>query len=167
MMTNKGKDSERFTKMGGKATGGKKYQRKTSKDKYPTHKSFKILEEEEENNVMNQASEDNPAKKEKDASMEDVPENNKLKEDLPSFMELGRDHEMTPSEVGIEDHELQDILERENLDLENFLEQGTTKGVDSIPQEEFDRVQQLFLWRSRAKCSGVKRNHDSQENRGV
>jgi len=38
--------------------------------------------------------------------MEDINENNKLKEDLPSTMELDRDHEMTPSEVGMEDHDL-------------------------------------------------------------
>lgn len=74
---------------------------------------------------------------------------------------------MTLSEVGTEDHDLQEILERENLDLGKFLEQGTTKGVDSLPQEEFDRVQQLFLWRSQEKGFGVKRNHDGQENRGV
>lgn len=77
--------------------------------------------------------------------MEDIPENNKLKEDRLGTMELDRHHEMTPSEVGMEDHDLQEILERENLDLEKFLEQGTTKGVDSLPQEEFDRLQQLFL----------------------
>jgi len=105
MKTNKGKDHEGFTKMGGKGKGGKKYQRKTSKDKHPSHNSFKILEE-GGNNAMNQALEDNPVEKEKDASMEDVPENNKLKEDMPSIMELGKDYEMTPSEVGIEDHEL-------------------------------------------------------------
>lgn len=161
MKTNTGKDPEEFTKMGGKGKGGKKYQRKTSMDKHPSHNSFKILEEEDGNNAMNQASKDNPAEKEKDAKMEDVPENNKLKEDFPSNMELGRDHEMTPSEVGTEYHELQEILERENLDLEKFLEQGTTKGVDSLPQEEFDRVQQLFLCRSQAKGSGVKRSHKS------
>ena len=80
---------------------------------------------------------------------------------------LGRDHEMTPSEVGTKDHELQEILERENLDLEKFLEKGTTKGVDSLPQEEFDRVKQLFLWRSQTKGIGFKRNHDSQENGGL
>ena len=77
--------------------------------------------------------------------MEDRPKNTQQKEDRPSTMELDRDHEMTPSEVGTEEHDLQEILERENLDLEKFLEQGTTKGVDSLPQEEFDRVQQLFL----------------------
>lgn len=38
-----------------------------------------------------------------------------------SNMELEMDQEMTPSEVEMEDHELQDILEREYLDLERFL----------------------------------------------
>lgn len=77
------------------------------------------------------------------------------------------DHEMTQSEVGIEDHELQEILVKENLDLEKFLEQGMTKGVDSLPQEEFYKVQQLFLWISQSNGSGVKRNHEIQEHRGV
>ena len=79
-------------------------------------------------------------------------------------MELGRDHEMTPSEGGTEDQDLQEILERENLELEKFLEQGTNKGIDSLPQEEFDRVQQLFLRRYQRKAAGVKRNYDSQKN---
>ena len=99
--------------------------------------------------------------------MEAMPKNKKQKDDMLSIMELSRDHEMTPSEARMEDHELQEILERENLDLEKFLEQGITKGVESLPKEEFDRVQQLFLWRSQTNCFRVKRNHDSQENRGV
>ena len=99
--------------------------------------------------------------------MQDIPENNQQKDDLPSIMELSRDHEITPGEAGTKDHELQEILKRENLDLEKFMEKGLAKGVDSLPKEEFDRVQQLFLWRSQLKGSGVKRNHDSQENRGV
>lgn len=41
----------------------------------------------------------------------------------------------------MEDHELQEILERENLYLEGFLKQGTMGGVESLPQEEFTRVQ--------------------------
>jgi len=48
--------------------------------------------------------------------------------------------------------------------LEKFLEQGTTKGVDLLPQEEFNRVEKLFLCRIQEKGSGVKRNHDSQDN---
>lgn len=93
--------------------------------------------------------------------MEEMPENNQKREDLANTMEHDRDQEMTPSEVGTEDYELQDILDREHLVLEKFLEQGTTKGMDSLPQEEFNRVQQLFLWRTQTKGSGFKRNCDS------
>lgn len=103
--TNTGKDPTGFTKVGGKGKGGKKYQKKANEDKQPSHNSFKILEE-GGNNGMSQASEDNPAEKEKDASVEDIPENNIPEEDLPSTMELGRDLEMTLREVGTEDHEL-------------------------------------------------------------
>ena len=71
---------------------------------------------------MNQILEDNPTEKENDDRMEDIPENNQKKDDLLNTMELDRDQEMTLSEVGTKDHELQDILEREHLDLENFLE---------------------------------------------
>lgn len=60
--------------------------------------------------------------------MEDRQENFQQKEDLPRTMERDRDHEMIPSEMGMEDQELQEILEREHLDLEKFLKQGTTKG---------------------------------------
>lgn len=110
---------------------------------------------------------DSPVEKEKEDSMEETQENNQQKEDLLNTMELDRDQEMTPSEVGTKDHELQDILEREHLDLEKFLEQGTTKGMDLLPQEESNSVQQIFLWRTQAKGSRVKRNHDSQNNEGV
>ena len=97
----------------------------------------------------------------------DRPEKSQQKEDQPSTMELYRDHQMTPSKVRTEDHNLQEILDRENLDIYKFLDQGTTEWVDSLAQEEFDRVQQLFLWRSQANGSEIKRNHDSQENRGL
>ena len=74
---------------------------------------------------------------------------------------------MALSEVEMEDHELQDILEREHLDLEKFLKQGTMEGVDSLLQEEFNRVKQLFLWRTHTKGLGGKRNLERQDNEGV
>jgi len=86
--TNTCKDPEGFTNVGGKHKGGKKNQKKTNEDKKPSHNSFKILEEEGGNNGTNQVPEDNPVEKEKDDIMEDIPENNKLKEDLPSTIEL-------------------------------------------------------------------------------
>lgn len=99
--------------------------------------------------------------------MEETHDNNQKKEDMLSTMELDKDQEMTSSEVEMEDHELQDIREREHLDMEKFLEQGTTRGMDSLPQEGFNRVQQLFLWRTQAKGLGVKRNLEYQDNEGV
>jgi len=41
----------------------------------------------------------------------------------------------------MEDNELQEILEKENLDLEGLLKQGAREGVDLLPLEEFHRVQ--------------------------
>jgi len=61
------------------------------------------------------------------------------------------DQEMTQSEMEMEDHELQEILDREHLDLEGFLKQVTMGGVDSLPQEEFSKVQQLLLWKTGVK----------------
>jgi len=42
-----------------------------------------------------------------------------------SNVEQVMDLEMTQSKMDMEDHELQEILEKENLDLEGFLNQGT------------------------------------------
>ena len=50
-----------------------------------------------------------------------------------------------------EEHELQEIIDKEHLDLEGFLIQGTTRWLDSLPQEELNRIQQLFLWKNQAK----------------
>lgn len=44
--------------------------------------------------------------KEKEDSMEIIQEDYGQKEDPPSTMKLGRDHEMTPSEGGMEDQDL-------------------------------------------------------------
>ena len=82
----------------------------------------------------------NTNEKDRYASMEDIPENRQQKDDLPSLMEISRDQEMTPCEARTKEHELQEILDRENLDLEKFLEQGKNIGVDSLPKEDYDRV---------------------------
>ena len=58
-------------------------------------------------------------------------------------------------------------MERENLELEKFLEQGGNLGINSIPQEDVDKVQQLFLNKSYQTAAGVKRGHDNQENKGT
>jgi len=46
--------------------------------------------------------------KERDESMEHI---------IETIREINKGHEMTPSEVGTEDQELQEILHRENLHL--------------------------------------------------
>ena len=53
--------------------------------------------------------------------------------DSLSTMEIEKDQEMTKSESGTEDQDLQEILERENLELGRFLEQGGNLGINSIP----------------------------------
>ena len=122
LRTNTGKDPEGFTNMGGRGKGGgRKYQNNPNEYKLPSRNSFEILEEEGGNNGKDNAPEINPIEKEKEDIMEIIHENSEQKENLPNNMELGRDHEMTPSEIVIEDHELQEILDREHLDLEGFL----------------------------------------------
>jgi len=161
------KNHEGFTKVGSKGKGGKHPQKKMNQDRNSRYNRFKTLEEEERNKETVQDMENIINEKEKEADMEDIIVNNQQKDDLPSCMEISRDHEMTSREAGMEDRELQEILDRENLDLEKFLEQGTTIGVDSLPKEGYDKVQQLFLWRSQSKGTRVKRNHESQEHNGV
>jgi len=67
---------------------------------------------------------------------------------MRSETEMEMDQEMTQSEMNLEDHEPQEILDKENLDLEGFLMQGTKGGIDSLPQEDCNRIQQLFLWKT-------------------
>lgn len=55
---------------------------------------------------------------------------------MTSESEMDMDQEMTHSEMEMEDNELQEILDRENLDLKGFFSKGTTGGVESLPQEE-------------------------------
>lgn len=111
--------------------------------------------------------EDSPGEKEKEEKREEIHYINQQTETMMGNMKHDKDQEMTLSEVETEDHELQDILEREHLDLEKFLEQGTTEGMHSLPQEEFNTLQQLFLWRTQTKGSRGKRNLESQDNKVV
>ena len=105
--------------------------------------------------------------KEKETSMEYIQEQNEHTMDPLSTMEVEKDQEMTQSESGTEDQDLQEILERENLELEKFLEQGGNLGLNSIPQEDVDKVQQIFLNKAHQTAVGVKRGHDNQENKGT
>jgi len=86
---------------------------------------------------------------------------------MMSEVELEMDQEMTQSEMELEDQELQEILDKEHLDLEGFLFQGTTGGVDSSLQEELNRIQQWFLWETQAKGYEKGNNSNKHDNKGV
>ena len=75
------------------------------------------------------------------------------------MQEADGDAEMTPSEVGREDHDLRDIVEREGIDLSNILEQWKRQGVDNVPVDKLDRIQYLFLLREEEKSRGLKHMH--------
>lgn len=51
--------------------------------------------------------------------------------------------------------------------MEKFLKQGGNPGIKSIPQEDVDKVQQIFPVKSHQIATGVKRGHDNQENKGT
>jgi hypothetical protein len=88
--------------------------------------------------------------------------------DTPTPMqEADRDAEMTPSEVGTEDLDLGDIVEREGIDLTNILEQWKRQGVDNVPVEQLDHIQYLFLLREEAKSKGLKHTHGEIGHLGI
>ena len=45
--------------------------------------------------------------------------------------------------------------------------QGTKEGIDSLPPEEFSRVQQLFIWKTQNKGLERQRNKEKQSSEGV
>ena len=80
---------------------------------------------------------------------------------------MDMDQEMTQSEMEMEDNELQEILDRENLDLEGFLSKGTTRGVQSLPQKECNQIKQLFLWKTQENGLGKDNSMERQGNHGM
>ena len=101
MKTTMGKNLKGFTKVWGKVKGGKRPQKKINEEKKSSHNNFKILEEEEGNKETNQEMENNVTEEERDESMEEI---------IETMKKISKDHEMTLSEAGIEDHEMQEIL---------------------------------------------------------
>lgn len=85
------KNHEGFRKVGSKGKVGKRSQKKMNEDRKARHNRFKILEEEEGNKEIVQD-------KEKVTDMEGI--TNQQKDEPPSYMEISRDQEMNPSEVG-------------------------------------------------------------------
>ena len=113
-----------------------------------------------------QAMEGSPEEKEKEDNQKQVQDIDNQKETMMSA-ELEMDQEMTRSEMEQEDQELQEIFDKEHLDLEGFLIQRTMGGVDSVSQEELNRIQQWFLWKSLAKGFEKGKNNTKQDNKGV
>jgi hypothetical protein len=74
---------------------------------------------------------------------------------------------MTPSEVGTEDPDLRDLVEKEGIDLSNILEQWKRQGIDNVPTKQLDRIQYLFLLREEAKARGQKCTHGEIGHLGV
>ena len=81
--------------------------------------------------------------------------------------DLEGDANMTASEIGTEDMELNDILKREGMDLNTVVEQWKQKGVEHIPKEEIDRVNFLFLTRQDAELKGLKRGFGATKGLGI
>jgi hypothetical protein len=88
-----------------------------------------------------------------------TPMDGETKEDNTAMQDAEGDAEMTPSEVGTEDPDLRDLVEREGIDLPHILEQWKRQGVDNVPTEQLDRIQYLFLLREEAKARGQKCTH--------
>jgi hypothetical protein len=83
------------------------------------------------------------------------------------MQEANIDVEMTPSEVGMEDLDLKDILEREGIYLLNILEEWKRKGVDNVLAEQLDCIQYLFLIREEEKSRGIKHTHGEIGHLGI
>lgn len=138
--TMKGNDS--FHKVVFKGKGGKRGPKQHLNEVQKVSRNkFQVLEEDEVSMKEDQAMEGSPEEKEKEENQKHILDIDNQKETMMSEVELEMDREMTQSEMELEDQDLQDILDKEHLQLEGFLFQGTAGGVDSSPQEELDRIQ--------------------------
>jgi hypothetical protein len=90
-----------------------------------------------------------------------------IKDDNTAMQDAEGDVEMTSSEVGTEDPDLRDLVEREGIDLSNILEQWKRQGIDNIPTKQVDRIQYMFLLSEEAKDRGKKRTHGEIGHLGV
>ena len=116
------KDTDNFQKVASKGKGGKKgSKQQRNKGQKINLNRFQVLEENEEMENEDQSIEEGPIEKEKEENYNPTHEICNKKETMMSETELEMDLEMTQSETDLEDHELQEILEKEHLDLEGFL----------------------------------------------
>jgi len=80
-----------------------------------------VLQEEEENTKEEQEMEAHSVEKEEGKHLEQTQNDEYQKEATMSDVEQEMDQEMTQNDTDLEDHELLEILDKENLDLEGFL----------------------------------------------
>lgn len=128
------KDNDSVHKVVNKEKGGKRGPKQHPNDGQKDNQNkFQVLKEEEVNTKEDQAMEGSPEEKEKEDTHKQIKYIDNQNEAMMSDAELEMDPERTQSEMELED--------KEHLDLEGFLIQGTTGGVDSVPQEELNRIQ--------------------------
>jgi hypothetical protein len=96
-----------------------------------------------------------------------TPMDGETKEDNTTMQDAKGDAKMTPSEVDTEDPDLRDLVEREGIDLPHILEQWKRQGVNSMPIEQLDYIQYLFLLWEEAKARGQKCTHGEIGHLGV
>lgn len=136
------KDTESFQKVESRGKGGKKGPKQhCNEGQKASQNRYQALEENGEMANEDQSMEDSPKEKEKEENCNPTQEIGNKKETMMSEIKLEMDQEMTQSETDLEDHELQEILDKEHLDLEGFLMQETTGGIDSLPQEDCNKIQ--------------------------
>lgn len=147
--------------MASKGKGGRKGSKQQHNEGQKTNQNrFQALEENEEMANEDQSMEEGPIEEEKEENYNPTQEICNKKDTMMSETELEMDIEMTQSETNLEDHKLQEILKKGHLDLEGLLMQGITGGIDSLPQEDCNRIHQLFLWKTQEIELGIGKTSD-------
>jgi len=115
-------ETNSFQKVVNRGKGGKRGPKKHQNERQQVSQNrFQVLEEDEEITKEYQAMEGSPAEKEKEENHEQAQVIDNQKETMMSDGGLEMDQEMTQSEMELEYHEPQEILDNEHLDLEGFL----------------------------------------------
>lgn len=73
--------------------------------------------------------------------MEELEDHFKSMEIPEGVKNVKGDSEMAPSEVSTKDPDLQEIVEREGMDLKNMVDKWRKKGLDEILVEQVDMIQ--------------------------
>jgi len=115
-------DTESFHKVGHRGKGGKRGPKQQQTERQQANLNrFQVLEEEEGISNEDQVMKGSSGEKAKEEDREQAQDATKQKEILLNDEELEMEQEITQSEMETEDQKLQEILDRENLDLEGFL----------------------------------------------